>query len=527
MASYYDLGSYSRSITTTSRAAQRWFDRGLNWIYGFNHEESARCFERALEHDSDCAMASWGIAYAQGPHINKEWRFYNRTELALTLPRIADALAHACAHAGTASPIEQALIHAQQARFQSRSAQPVAAMDAWKEDYAAAMRVVHGEFPEDRDVMALFGEALMMRTPWQLWDIHSGQPQPGAATEELVAVLEHGLKLTQDQNLPPHPGLIHMYIHTMEMSPEPEKALNCADQLRNLMPDCGHLQHMPTHIDVLCGHYQAAVSASRLAIEADNKYLAQIGPYDYYTSACCHDHHLMMYAAMFLGQFTPAIQSAQAIIELVSEDVLRKALPSLQITLEAYHSMKMHVLVRFGNWDDILAEAPPSDANLYPVTQAMHHYARGLAFANLGQFTEAKREQERFESQVAAIPAERHLFNNTSHTVLAVAREMLSGELAYHQGDHAAGFAHLRQAVELDDQLHYTEPWAWMHPPRHALGALLLAQNQLSEAEAVYRADLGLDGQLSRACQHPDNVWSLHGLHECLSLYWVKLPKLL
>jgi tetratricopeptide (TPR) repeat protein len=517
MSDYYDLGTHSRPVTTSSPQAQRWFDRGLNWIYGFNHEEAIRCFERALEHDPGCAMAWWGIAYAYGPHINKEWRFYSQDELLETLPTVAQALAEAARYAAQGPPVERALIKAQAVRFQSSSPRAAEVMDRWNHDYAQAMREVYIAFPEDRDVIALFGEALMMRTPWKLWDIHSGDPMPGAATVELVELLERGMALTRERTLAPHPGIIHMYIHTMEMSPAPEKALAPADRLRGLMPDCGHLQHMPSHIDVLCGHYQAAVNASERAIAADNKYLAQIGPFDYYTAACCHDHHLMMYAAMFLGQLAPALRSAVAITELVSEQVLRQALPSLQITLEAYYSMKAHVWIRFGKWDDILAEPPPSDPALYPVTQAMHHYSRGLALANLGRFAEAQTEQGRFEQQVTSIPAERHLFNNTSHTVLAVAREMLAGELAYHQGQHETAFGHLRLAVELDDNLHYTEPWAWMHPPRHALGALLLAQGHLGEAEAVYRADLGFDVNLSRACQHPDNVWSLHGLHECLS----------
>ena len=274
---------------------------------------------------------------------------------------------------------------------------------------------------------------------------------------------------------------------------------------------------MPTHIDVLCGAYPAAILASEKAIAADQKYLAQVGPYGQYTAACCHDYHLMMFASMLAGRFESAYQAAVGIEQLVTRDVLLAATPAFQITLEAYFSMKMHVLIRFGRWQSVLAEPLPADTALYPATTCMFHYARAIASAALGDQAGAEREQVQFEANLAEISPERHLFNNTTHTVMRVARQMMLGEIAYHGGRFEVAFDHLRRAVQLNDNLFYTEPWAWMHPPRHALGALLLAQNHLEEAEAVYRADLGLDASINRCSQHPENVWSLHGYVEILS----------
>ena len=516
MDDYYDLGGYSRPVTTTSAEAQLWFDRGLTWLYGFNHEEAIRCFQNAITCDTTCAMAWWGIAYALGPYVNKEWHFYEAGELADVLQQAADALTQASQYKDGGTPAEQALIAAQTARFQTAEVQPLAILLRWLDDYATAMAQVYERFPDDLDVISLYAEAMMMRTPWKWWDVKQGMPNPAADTTLVITTLEHGWQLTTTQQLPPHPGIAHMMIHIMEMSPFPEKGLAAADGLRDLVPDGGHLQHMPAHIDVLCGNYAKAVEASRKAIAADQKYLAQIGRFEQYTAACCHDNHLMMFAAMFLGSFAPAWEAAVAITELVTDEVLLAATPAFQITLESYVSMKMHVLVRFGRWEEIVTTPMPTNQTLYPVTTAMHHYAKAIAYAALGRFDPAVSERDQFEAAVNRISPDRHLFNNTSHTVLAVARAMMLGEIAYHQGLYEAAFASLRQAVALNDDLHYTEPWAWMHPPRHALGALLLAQGHVLEAEQVYSADLGLTNDLARSSQHPNNVWSLHGYVECL-----------
>jgi tetratricopeptide (TPR) repeat protein len=513
--SYYDLGAYGRPVTTRSPEAQRWFDRGLLWCYGFNHEEAVRCFTRAAEADPRCAMAYWGIAYASGCNYNKPWEAFREDELQAALPAIRSATEAALAHLATASPVEQALIRALTRRHSPDAPGPQA-FSAWNDTYAAAMREVHAAFPDDLDVCSLFAEALINRTPWRLWDLASGQPAEGASTLEAVEVLETAMQRAGAAGLPPHPGLLHMYIHTMEMSPHPEQALRASDILRDLVPDAGHLRHMPSHIDVLCGHYHDAVVANTRAIEADARYLAREGPINFYTLYRCHNYHFKLYAAMFLGQYRTALEAATQMIDTIPEELLRVQTPPMADWLEGFVSMKPHVHIRFGKWEEILAEPMPADQDLYCVTTAMLRYARGVALAATGRTPEADAERAEFVRAVARVPETRYVFNNRCTDILAVAGEMLAGELEYRRGNIERAFAHLRQAVILDDSLPYDEPWGWMQPARHALGALLLEQGRVAEAEQVYRDDLGLNPALSRAAQHPDNVWSLHGLVECL-----------
>jgi tetratricopeptide (TPR) repeat protein len=220
---------------------------------------------------------------------------------------------------------------------------------------------------------------------------------------------------------------------------------------------------------------------------------------------------------MFLGQPEPALEAAAELRATLTEELLRIEVPVMADWLEGFVPMRLHVLVRFGMWDEILAEPLPDDAQLYCVTTAMLHYAKGVAHAATGDLAAADEQRRLFHEAYARVPDTRYLFNNTCLDALAVAAEMLDGEIEYRHGRYDAAFAHLRRSVELDDNMLYDEPWAWMQPTRHALGALLLEQGQVEQAEAVYRADLGLDATLSRPCQHPDNVWSLHGFHECLT----------
>jgi tetratricopeptide (TPR) repeat protein len=269
---------------------------------------------------------------------------------------------------------------------------------------------------------------------------------------------------------------------------------------------------MPTHVDVLCGDYQNVVSRNHSAIVADRKYLERRGADNFYSVYRCHNYHFKIYGAMFLGQPSIALETADELIATMSEDFLR----SLADWFEGFVPMKQHVLVRFGLWDEILAQKIPGDPGLYTVTTAMMHYARTVAFANLGKISQAEVERDLFLTARDKVPETRMLFNNTCQDILRVAEQMLLGELEYKKGNREKAFEHLRRSVEIDDTMPYDEPWGWMQPTRHALGALLIEQGQYEEAEAVYRADLGLDATLSRACQHPGNVWSLHGLHECL-----------
>lgn len=512
----YDLGSYSRRISTSSPEAQAWFDRGLAWCYGYNHDEAVRCFERAAKADPDCAMAWWGIAYAAGPNYNKQWKAFDTVDLERSLKVAYGATAEALKRAPHASAVERALIEPLALRYPSGV--PGEVTPIWNDDYAAAMRRVYRAYPDDLDVAALFAEAIMNRTPWQLWNIETGKPAEGADTLEAIEVLERSMKLAGGSD---HPGLLHMYIHLMEMSPFPERALKAGDRLRQLVPDAGHLLHMPTHIDVLCGDYLNVVEWNDRAIKADRKYLAKEGALNFYSLYRCHDYHFKLYGAMFLGQYVPALAAAEEMAATLTEELLTIETPPMADWLEGFVPMKMHVLIRFGKWREIIAENLPVNQDLYCVTTAMIRYAKAVAQAASGDVAAAEREAEAFDAALAKVPPSRYLFNNTCLDILAIAREMMLGEIAYRKGRHDEAFAHLHQSVTLDDNLPYDEPWGWMQPTRHALGALLLEQGKVAEAEAVYRADLGLDHTLRRACQHPNNVWSLHGFHECL----VKLGK--
>ena len=510
---YYDLGGFGRPVTTASDDAQTWFDRGLTWCYAFNHEEAVRCFQHAIEADPACAMAHWGLAYAIGPNYNKNWDAFEEQELADAVASAHGAVTSASELAGAGTPVERALIGALRARFPEDT--PAEDCAPWNDEYAAAMRTVYAEFGDDQDVASLFAEALIGRTPWLLWDLQTGEPADGADTAEAMAVLERGMAGSTGAR--PHPGLLHMYVHTMEMSPFPERALRAADQLRDLVPDAGHLVHMPTHIDVLCGNYRDVVTGNRRAIVADRKFLEREGALNFYTLYRCHDYHFTIYGAMFLGQPEPALEAAAELRATLTEELLRIEVPVMADWLEGFVPMRLHVLVRFGMWDEILAEPLPDDAQLYCVTTAMLHYAKGVAHAATGDLAAADEQRRLFREAYARVPDTRYLFNNTCLDALAVAAEMLEGEIEYRHGRYDAAFAHLRRSVELDDNMLYDEPWAWMQPTRHALGALLLEQGHVERAEAVYRADLGLDSTLSRPCQHPENVWSLHGFHECLT----------
>ena len=517
MSDYYDLGSYSRDLSTNSTSSHEvklWFNRGLNWCYGFNHEEAIVCFEKALEIDPRCAMAHWGIAYAIGPNYNKPWEAFDDEDKRGSLERALAETEAAISHAGACSLVEQALIHALMKRYPASVDEED--FGPWNDAYADAMRSVHAEHPHDLDICALFAEALMNRTPWALWDLVTGEPADGASTREAIDVLETAFRDLDDRGANTHPGLLHLYIHLMEMSPHPERALKAGDALADLVPDAGHLCHMPTHIDVLCGHYQTVVERNSAAIVAGRKFLARSGPLNFYSAYRCHDYHFKVYGAMFLGQYQPAIEAAEEMVQTLPRELLMTGSPPMADWLEGFVPIKQHVLIRFGRWQDIIAQELPDDRELFCVTTAMIHYARTVALAATGDVPAAETERIAFLAARGRVPESRMLFNNTCLDILRVAEAMLEGELEYRKGNHEAAFEHLHRSVEIDDSLPYDEPWGWMQPTRHALGALLMEQGRYEEAEAIYRSDLGLDGKLRRACQHPDNVWSLHGLFECL-----------
>lgn len=506
MTDYFDLGTYSRPASAIPEA-QIWFDRGLVWLFAYNHEEAVVCFEKVVEADPACALAHWGIAYAMGPNYNKPWEVFTPDEKAPALDR-----AHAALRAGLAldgaNSVERALIETLASRYPTDPG--IEDYQPFNDGFAAAMKPVYDANPDDLDIAFVYAEAMMNRTPWQLWDFHNGVPNPDASTPEAMAVLERAFD--QTPGAWDHPGLLHMYIHLMEMSPHPERALRHGDRLKDLVPDAGHLVHMGTHIDVLCGEYQNVLYRNLAAARVDDAFKAYAGPANFYALYRIHNLHFAFYGAMFLGQKAAAVDAVVRLRGEVPDEVVR----SYPDIFETFVAAAPHVYIRFGMWNEILELEQPEDKELYVTTNALIYYAKAVALANLGRHAEAEAVMADFTAAYADVPDTRMLFNNKARDVLAIAEEMMHGEIAFKAGRRTEGLDHLRKAVDLEDNLAYEEPWSWPQPSRHALGALLMEAGEYGEAESVFRADLGLDGKLPRPSQHPRNVWALHGLNECL-----------
>ena len=508
MTDYFDLGDYSRNVSK-NKQSQTWFDRGMGWLFAYNHEEAISCFEKAIEADNECAFGYWGVAYAVGPNYNKHWEVFTPKEKAPVLRKAHEFLENGLA-LRTLPKLEKALLEALLQRYPRNP--DIEDFQPYSDSFAEAMKPLYDEYSDDLDICYIYAEALMNRTPWRLWNFWKGIPNPKGSAVEAMAVLEGTFE--KFPSAWEHAGLLHMYIHLMEMSPHPEKALRHGDILTNLMPDAGHLVHMATHIDVLCGDYQNVLSRNLLASKVDNAFKLYAGADNFYALYRIHNLHFAMYGAMFLGQKAAALSAVSRLQEEVPEAVV-KLYPDI---FETFVAAAPHVHIRFGMWEEIIKLKQPVDKELYVTTNALLYYAKAVAYANLGKAHEANNYVKNFTNAYAQVPETRHLFNNKSRDVLEVAEEMMRGEVAFKSGDKTRGLNHLRKAVELDDGLNYEEPWSWPVPTRHALGALLLEVGKYDEAEAVYRADLGLDGKLPRPSQHPKNVWALHGLHECLKI---------
>ncbi|KAJ5120624.1 uncharacterized protein N7515_010012 [Penicillium bovifimosum] len=504
----YDLGAYGKTITTSSPEAQIWFNRGLVWAYAFNHKEAVVCFKHAIQHDPSCLMAYWGLAYSTGPNYNQPWNFMG-SDLPAVVETTYQAASKALSLSSNATPVEQALAKAISTRYQSNKPASMEQYQIQNIAYADAMKEAYDQFSDDLDVVTLYADALISLTPWKLWDLVTGKPNPGTRTMEAKKVLEIAL---QNNNSSKHPGLLHMYIHLIEMSPYPELGLRPADHLRELVPDAGHIHHMPSHLDVLVGDYRGAVRANQRAAIADEKFLALQGPMNFYSVYRMHTYHSLIYAAMFAGQKKAALDAVDSIEATLPKELL----VAMADYIEVFMSVRAHVMVRFGMWDEIIALPLPSEPDLYCMTIATLHYAKGVAYAATGHLSSAERQRELFRTARKLVPETRLDWPNKCVEILGVAAAMLDGEIEYRHGNYKVAFEHLRRSIELDDGLGYSEPWSWMQPTRHAYAALLLEQGLVEEAAAVYRADLGLDGTLIRARQHPNNVWALQGYHECL-----------
>ncbi len=479
-----NLGKHHRAVTTTSREAQRYFDQGLTLLYAFNHDEAIRSFREVAAIDPKCAMAWWGVAYANGPHINNPAMAPEQSAAAW------EALGRARALVGGASEREAALIEALTARYADPPPADRAPLD---EAFAEAMRRAWARYPDDADIGALCAEALMDVHPWDLWT-QSGEAQPW--TGEIVEILEEVMR-----RAPNHPLANHLYIHAVEASPAPERAVPAADRLPRLVPGAGHLVHMPAHIYSRVGRWADAAQANVRAIEVDRRYRARAPRQNFYAFYMAHNHHFLSWAAMMEGRSEAAIAAARDMIAGMPPEFMKES----AFFADGFMTIALEALMRFGRWEEILAEPAPPD--YLPITAAHRRFARGVAYAATGRVAEAKAEQAAFEEAAAKVTEEMIVGNNPARHVLSIARHQLAGEIAYREGRTDDAVAALREAVRLEDALKYNEAPDWIQPVRHTLGGVLLGAGRIAEAEEVYRADL---------VKNPENGWALYGLARCL-----------
>ncbi|PYI48859.1 MAG: hypothetical protein DMF10_03035 [Verrucomicrobia bacterium] len=483
---YDGLGSYSRKVTTDSPEAQRYFDQGLAFLHGFNHRAAIRAFQQAAEIDPRCAMAHWGLALACGPHINLTVVPPPAAELAWKELNLARK------NADYASPVERTLIDALGKRYANPQPADRSGLDR---AYANAMRDVWRNFPNDPDVGALFAEAMMDLRPWDQWTAQ-GKPQPG--TDEILATLDAVLKLN-----PNHPLANHLYIHAVEASPNPQRAIAAADRLRNLQPGLAHNVHMPSHIDIRTGQWLKAVDTNAKAVEADQRYRKIFGqPKGFLNVYIAHNRHMLAYAAMMTGQRDLAMKHIRAMVAEMPADFLKENV----LQAEGNVAMPLEVMVRFGLWNDILTEPEKYTEKMW-FTRAFHHAARAIASAAKSSTTNARNEQRIFLELTRLVPKETSLGNNSCEAILGVVTPMVEGEILVAEGQVDRGIEELRAAIQQEDALKYDEPPGWLIPVRHSLGAVLMKQQRFAEAEQVYREDLA---------RLPDNGWSLFGLAETL-----------
>jgi len=479
------LGDLHHPVSTKNPQAQEFFDQGLRLIYAFNHDEAARSFQRAADLDPNLAIAYWGVAEAVGPNYNDP-ASDDRFALA------HQAIQKAVDLSSGASPVEQAYIQAMALRF---PADPKANRRQAAEAYHDAMREVAKKFPDDLDAATLFAESGMDLHPWGLWH-HDGTPEAG--TEEIVTALESVIK--RDPN---HMGAVHYYIHAVEASPSPERALAGANKLAAMAPAAGHLVHMPAHVYIRTGDYASAVKTNQEAAVVDRAYIKASGaqglyPMMYYS----HNLHFIAMCSAMNGDYAEAQKNAAMLAAHVGPHV--KDMPPL----EGFMTIPVAVDVRFHKWDEILKMPQPS-ADM-KTTTVFWHFARGMALAAKGKVSEAEAEHKAVaeaqantpEDVVFAMPV-----NNKAKDVLAVARDVLGAKIAMAKKDNAAAIALLQKAVAVQDSLKYSEPEDWFFPVRESLGAALLVNNYAASAEKVFREDLD---------RHPRNPRSLFGLEQAL-----------
>ena len=474
---YTDLGAHHHPITA-SPEGQSYFDQGLRLLYAFNHDEAIASFKEGARLDPDCAMCWWGVALALGPNINLPMD--PKAE-----PEAWDAVRKAAALAPKVKLEERDYIAAVSQRYANKPEQRAALDSA----YADAMRALHTKYPEDLDAATLYAEALMDLQPWNYWTV-GGQPK--GAIEEIVGTLE-GV-LAKDPN---NPGGCHYYIHAVEASPSPEKALPCADRLAQLMPGAGHIVHMPAHVYMRVGRYDLAVEHNQHAAHEDLGFIERRHPTGIYPLIyTTHNYHFLWAALAMQGRANEAIEAAREVSKRAPPEAIRQFPP-----LEYFSPTPYVALARFERWNEVLEEpAPPED---FKFTTGFYHYVRGLAFSGTGKPAQAKAEREKLAAIEAAMPPDQMANLNSMKILLGIALRHLDADLAVRQGRTDVAVRALREAVAMEDGLTYDEPPPWYHPMRHVLGNILLAAGRAKEAESVFREDLK---------HNRENGWSLHGL---------------
>ena len=474
---YTDLGSHHHPITA-SPDAQRYFDQGLRLTYAFNHDEAIASFKEGARRDPGCAMCWWGVALALGPNINLPMD--PKAE-----PEAWDATRKASALAPKVKPEERDYIAALSRRYANKPEQRPALDSA----YAVAMHVLHQKYPEDLDAATLYAEALMDLQPWNYWTV-GGQPK--GAIGEIVMTLED--VVAKDPN---NPGACHYYIHAVEASLTPEKALPCADRLAQLMPGAGHLVHMPAHVYMRVGRYDLAVQHNEHAVHEDAGFIERRHPAGLYPLIyTTHNYHFLWAALSMQGRSTEAIKAAREVSKRIPAEAVRQLPP-----LEYFSPTPYLALARFERWNELLEEpAPPAD---FKYTTGFYHYARGLAFAGTGKLAEAKAERDKLADIEEAMPPDQMANLNSMKTLLGIARRHLDAELALRQAKLEVALKALHEAVALEDGLTYDEPPPWYYPMREVLGTVLLGAGRTRAAEETFREDLK---------RNRENGWSLHGL---------------
>lgn len=478
------LGAHDRAITTTSPEAQTYFTQGMAWLYSFNHDEAIRAFAKVSELDPECAMGWWGIALAEGPNYNDPQMTKERNRAAW------GALQEALERIDNTNALERALIEALSARYAKSPPKDRSKLD---QAYADAMAKVWAAYPNDSDVGTFYAEAMMVQRPWKLY---SADGEPEGDTPLIVETLERVMELD-----PGNPGANHLFIHAIEPSTEPGRAVAAADRLCNQIPSAGHMNHMPSHIYVQVGMWDESVEQNTAAMNADAAYRAASPDQGLQHMYMTHNSHMLAYSAMMVGREHEAMQAARRMWSDIPPEVLEQFGGYIDNWLSSVYDVQK----RFGRWEELIAEPAPPE--YLPMTTAIWHAHRAIAFAALKDFDAAEREQELFREAYAAFPEETVFSEDPVNRILEVSEHFIEGELALQRGDLEQAIEHLEQAVAAEDELSYGEPPQWLQPTRHTLGAVYLEAGRFEDAERVYREDLA---------KWRGNGWSLYGLSRAL-----------